>query len=338
MAAFSGPVYASSSKSQNCAGAWAWKTSPEPRSWRAIAASSDNRRLIASTNDGLIYSSSDYGSTWINRTPEGTNPSISQWTSLVSSRDGRNIVAVDFLGGSSQQGVYTSNDFGKSWKLRTLTLEPAYWDIATQSDDGSRLVVGDMSGNIYYSRNNGVNWTKSSYSGQPIFSMTSSSNGRNLAAVVNGGYVITSRDYGANWTQQSATTNLLLNPDIAGSSDGSHLITSSYGPEGKIYTSNDFGVSWAERQTAGSRFWSSVASNGDGSRLVAASSSAKNFFDFGEVSGSLFISIDFGLNWSEIGSAGSRFWNNVVISKDGVRMIASVLEGDLYIGTDSRRR
>lgn len=61
-------------------------------SWRAIASSDDGTKLVACLADwGSIYTSTDSGATWTERTPNAG--ADADWTSVVSSADGVKLVA-----------------------------------------------------------------------------------------------------------------------------------------------------------------------------------------------------------------------------------------------------
>ena len=82
------------------------------------------------------------------------------------------------------------------------------------------------------------------------------------------------------------------------------------------------GSSWVVREASASRAYTGVASSLDGKRLVAAVNS-----------GTLYVSSDFGTNWTSKDS--SRAWTDVASSADGTVMAATVYNGNLYVSTDS---
>ena len=82
------------------------------------------------------------------------------------------------------------------------------------------------------------------------------------------------------------------------------------------------GATWVARETSFSRAYTGVASSLDGKRLVAAVNS-----------GTLYVSSDFGTNWTSKDS--SRAWTDVASSADGTVMAATVYNGNLYVSTDS---
>jgi len=72
-------------------------------SWQSIASSSDGSKLAAVVWDGSLYTSSDSGATWTERTTAGSR----DWSSIASSSDGSKLAAA-VSGGS----IYTSSDSG----------------------------------------------------------------------------------------------------------------------------------------------------------------------------------------------------------------------------------
>ena len=73
------------------------------------------------------------------------------------------------------------------------------------------------------------------------------------------------------------------------------------------------------------RFWRTVASSADGTRLVAIDQSGQG--------GLIYMSSDSGATWTARDSA--RFWNGVAISADGSKLIAAEFAGRLYTSIDS---
>ncbi len=77
----------------------------------------------------------------------------------------------------------------------------------------------------------------------------------------------------------------------------------------------NIGVTWTPRDAA--RFWKSVASSADGSKLVAAVNG-----------GQLYTSAAFGVTWTPRDAA--RYWASVASSADGSKLAAAVYAGQLY--------
>src|SRR4051812_44847416 len=89
----------------NFSSAQSWTQTSAPNDfWVTIACSADATRLMAATETGFIYGSTNLGLTW---TQSINAPSL-EWRCIASSSDGTKWVAA---GG----GIYTSTNFGATW-------------------------------------------------------------------------------------------------------------------------------------------------------------------------------------------------------------------------------
>lgn len=110
--------------------------------WTGIACSADGTKVVATANNGNIYTSGDSGLNWIPRA------SSQSWKCVTSSTDGVNLAAAYSLG-----YIYTSSDSGQTWLQRT-NYAPAgaqAWNTIASSSNGSRLAAAISTGNIYTS-------------------------------------------------------------------------------------------------------------------------------------------------------------------------------------------
>ena len=130
-----------------------------------------------------------------------------------------------------------------------------------------------------------------------------------------------------SWIQTSTPTNDWLG--VACSADGRKLVAVAYGDG--IYTSTNSGATW-DRTSAPSNVWHCVVSSADGQKLVAAAGGS-SFPFFGAVLGTIFMSTNAGLSWSE-SSAPINYWNRLACSGDGSRIIAAA-NGSIYWSSDS---
>lgn len=114
---------------------------------------------------------------------------------------------------------------------------------------------------------------------------------------------------------------------IAASADTSKLVgVDSYGSSdegGYIYTSTDGGLTWTERNSLGSQYWSSVTSSSDGVKLAAT-----------VMDGYIYTSNDAGVTWSTSTSAGMRSWISITSSASGTELVAAEKNGYIYTSTD----
>ena len=73
--------------------------------WQSIASSADGSKLAAVVDGGSVYTSNDYGATWVKQTGAGTR----RWSAIDMSDDGSKLVASFNDGGGY---IYTSVDYG----------------------------------------------------------------------------------------------------------------------------------------------------------------------------------------------------------------------------------
>jgi hypothetical protein len=113
---------------------------------------------------------------------------------------------------------------------------------------------------------------------------------------------------------------------VACSADGNKIVAASNsntnGGAGAIFTTANGGAVWISNSVAKVN-WSSVASSGDGRKLVACGSGSK-----------LYTSNDGGANWTQIwGVIG--FFTGAASSADGSKLLAVSNSGQIYTSIDS---
>jgi len=341
---------------------WVERTSVGYAGWNTITSSEDGTRLFAA-DDAYIYRSTDSGVTWLR------TASYRQWKSVSSSSDGMKVAAVPIEG-----YIYTSMDGGISWTECT-TAGSKRWASISYSSDGTSIAAADGGspyGYIYTSADGGVTWIQRTSAGSNKWkSITSSSNGSKIAAVMtyNDGFgnkyslVYLSTNSGETWSSKYSN-GIYLN-SITSSSDGSRLAVTDW--HGYIYTSQDSGSTWVERQNAGGIFFSSIASSYDGNSFAACgysdsyiyttenkgttwierTSSGKRNWGFivsssdcqklaaYECYGYIYTSPDGGVTWIQRTSAGMKDWQSLASSSDGTRLAATAWDGYVYISADS---
>jgi len=229
---------------------------------KSIASSYDGKKLAAVS--GYIYTSTDSGNTWVQRTSAGAFG----WTSIASSADGTKLVATVGSKNGPSGYIYTSNDSGDTWVQHTSAGLRA-WMLVTSSADGSKLAAVVYNGYIYTSTDFGNTWIQKTFDATRYWnSIASSVDGTKLiAAASNSNYLYTSIDSGNTWVQQTSA-GLRSWYSVASSADGTKLAAVVW--NGYIYTSIDSGNTWVQQTSSGSRYWSSIASSVDGVKLVAA--------------------------------------------------------------------
>lgn len=297
----------------------AWAVGDQDLLWQCVASDADGSHLIAGLlvaggflgpPVGRLYTSSDYGASWVERQPAG-NVNL-DWSRVASDADGSHLVA-GVLGGR----LYTSADFGVTWTERQPAGPADVSWIGVASDaTGANIIAAVFVGRVYTSVDGGLNWVERNPWGgvaidRPWTEAASDSDGSNLmvcgAGV--GGRLWTSADFGATWIERTpgGAANLFWE-GVASDADGSNLIAaSSVFPTdlipnlaGRIWTSADSGATWTERQPYGAMdvYWGKVASNSDGTKLMAGVKYLASAFP-PLFAASLWRSVDSGATWTE---------------------------------------
>jgi photosystem II stability/assembly factor-like uncharacterized protein len=293
--------------------------------WTCISLSSNGQYQSAVVNGGSIYTSNDYGSTWVANTSEST-PTSANWSSVsISSASGQYQSAV-VNGGS----IYTSNDYGQTWTQNTSANTPttANWNSISLSSTGQYQTAVASNGSIYTSPDSGQTWTPNTSAPSGVNwwdSVSISSTGQYQTAVVNGGSIYTSLDSGNTWTPNaSAPTGVIWN-SVSISSTGQYQSAVVNG--GSIYTSLDSGKTWIPNTSAPTGVnWNSISLNSTGEYQSAVVNG-----------GSIYTSNDNGLTWSQITSglpSPSALWVSIAISSSGQYQSAVVNGGSIYFSSD----
>jgi photosystem II stability/assembly factor-like uncharacterized protein len=127
-----------------------WTAAAAPSNhWVAVASSADGTKLIALPFDGLVYISSDSGTTWT------SNNVTAYWRSIACSADGTKAVAV-----ANPGQIYTSTNSGISWSSHFVSGSKTGFGSVASSSDGTRLVASGSEGSapIFVSTNSGNTW------------------------------------------------------------------------------------------------------------------------------------------------------------------------------------
>ena len=112
---------------------------------------------------------------------------------------------------------------------------------------------------------------------------------------------------------------------LATMSDDAKFLAVTTGSK-QLYTSNDYGVNWANKSSALPISWSAMAMSQDGKYFTAMLNG-----------GRLYTSKDFGGSWQDKSAgdiSGERNWKNIAMSGDGKYQVALVEGGHLYASND----
>lgn len=204
----------------------------------------------------------------------------------------------------------------------------------------------------------GVNWVKCTTAGLRNWnSACAAKNSAFLAACAVNGYIYTSSDYGSNWTEQIGSGRMEWQ-EICCSADGTIVYATKR--FGATYKSSDSGVSWSvltgpstgstgsiacsdDGQTVAYRvsstqiavstnsgltfFTRSVAGLSSLSRLCMSRDGLKIFCIDGVSTGSVMVSSDFGVSWTNITPASMSNGHDICCSGDGNIVITASASG-----------
>ena len=266
-------------------------------SWLSGSLSSTGQYQSVVVGSGNIWTSSNFGVTWTERTTGSTR----SWSTISLSSTGQYQSAV-----VDGRNIWTSSDFGVTWTERT-TGSTREWKFISLSSTGQYQSAVVNGGNIWTSSDFGVTWTERSGPGSGLSISLSRTGQYQSTGKSNGGKIWTSSDYGVSWTSISSTPGDLLWVSISLSGTGQYqsAVEEFYASTGgKIWTSSNFGVTWTERTAPGSQKWYSISLSSTGQYQSAVVDG-----------GNIWTSSDFGVSWTS--RATTLKWNSISLSSSG---------------------
>jgi hypothetical protein len=302
------------------------------KSAMAVASSSSS---VSSITSDISAFDAEYNFATVWSQIANTSSSTRFWTSVAMSLTGEYQTAVDY-GPSFNDNVtggyiYTSNDFGSTWKQRAVKKT---WIAVAMSTSGqyqsASYATGVSNGYIYISSSYGVYWYISP--GSPnltINSLTIASQGDIQYASVNGGFFLASSTYGNNWYQSTTNgTGSGLWQTISTNSSGQFVCFA--GNSTYIYTSVDKGVTINKASNVTGNWNSSSVSYSGQYMIVCAGAyaSSSNIVKLGSTGtaslpGNLYMSSNFGTSFYLVNPTITTQWTSVAMSGTGQYIIAT---------------
>jgi len=300
------------------------------KNWYSVSMSSTGQYQSAVVNGGNIWTSSDYGVNWTERTTGATRG----WMSISSSSTGQYQTAMVWNG-----NIWTSSNFGVNWVDRTTgtTAVNKNWRSVSLSSTGQYQTAVATYNNIWVSSDFGVNWvdrtTGTTAENNNWYSVSISSTGQYQTAVVtSSGNIWVSSNFGVNWVDRTTGTTG-ANKDwysVSLSSTGQYQTALWFGASGNIWGSSNFGVTWNDRTTgttAANKTWLSVSISSTGQYQTAVVNG----------NGNIWVSSDFGVTWVDRTTgttAANKVWLYVSLSSTGQYQSAIVSTGLIYFSRD----
>lgn len=329
--------------------------------YSSIASSADGSRLIAGVEDGgsgeegPLYVSDDYGTTWEDISETVASEIQHDWVSVDMSNNGQVMVAAsDYaysLIADEEYGgrVMVSENGGDTWADVTPHDEGDgiinYWRHVVVSGDGGTLVALSDSDyeHVYVSEDGGDNWTPrlvdEDWGMDEWFSLAISDDGTKIlfggeSWESGNGEAYLSEDSGATWDNVTPPTGFWEdNIEVVMNASGTKFGAAASGWDGEdsVFVSTNSGTDWTEVTPEFSddedMFWNAMAMSDDGSKIAVGDSNS---------TGNLFFSEDDGLNWTEeIPGAAFEdeviFWTSFDFNSDGSRFVGAGGE-EVYTG------
>ena len=312
-----------------------------------MALSSTGQYQTAVVYSGQIFTSTDFGVTWTERTTGATR----NWYSVSLSSTGQYQTAVVYSG-----QIFTSTDFGVTWVQRsTSTRTNAFTRIKSSASGQYQLATsgptGNTNGQLYVSSDYGRTWMPRRGLGTWLGGAVSATGGvmttfsTPTAATAT---ILRSTDYGTTFTDIPGTTLTGTTYWRAIAATNSAAVQTALAYGGAIYRSADYGSTWsntgitidgnASANTVTPRNWQDIAVSAETGAIQVTCVSG----------GYLYVSADTGANWASSSTVSidgvatqttNRVWQAVAVSANGQYGLACVnstsASGFLYRSTDS---
>ena len=295
---------------------WTIQTGSGSRGWTAITSSSDGTKLAAVVYGGDIWTSTDSGVTWANKT---ASLGVQNWSSITSSSDGSVLAAATVNGGN----VYVSTTTGATWTPATSMY--GTWGHIVSSSDGTKLVVsGGFGGALWRSADTGATWSQLTALGTTTpglgwNGLTSSTDGTKIVTDQYNGHVFASSNSGATWA--TTTAPVAQWGLLAASGDGSKVAGSANWDTYGFYVSTSTATTWTGYPSGlGGGVQVYLGYSSDGTTLMRA------------VNGDyLYISTNDGLTWAQQTFVGTSTWDGIVVDASSTK--AAMITNGGYIWT-----
>jgi hypothetical protein len=338
-----GTIFTSSNYGVN----WVVRTTAGNKNWLSVSVSSSGLFQTAVVNDGTIYTSSDYGVNWNERNAIVGNK---RWFSVSISSTGQYQTAVVNNG-----TISTSSNYGTNWTQTTAVNKE--WVSVSISYTGQFQIAAVANQTIYISSDYGVNWVEKTSSGNKSWrSVSISSTGVYQTAVADGatGSINTSvaTSKSSSYTIQPVNLSLdsmnniyisgrystditlynstyIANPTFVTLSNvfGNHIFIAKYNRDGS-------GL-WAMKNNIVENTW--ISTNSDSVQWNGIAMSSNGQYQTAVVlGGRIYVSNDFGNNWTQKMTDASRAWYGIAMSSTGQYQTATdTYGGYIYVSTDT---
>ena len=276
----------------DASGVGMWTAIGRGTAYTGCAYSYDGKTWFLSQTSGSLFGTS------VNVLTERYAP-VADWRTVAINSTGQ----IQFA--AAQGGlVWRSMDCGVTWSA--LTLPSRNWVSVAVSSTGQYVVAASSDGSVdrlYNSSDYGVTWVGRGYGSPSWVRVVISASGQYQVGVASGVAIQISRDYGVTWVVPNSITSAQDWNGVAISSSGQYITAVGNGQF--IQQSSDYGVSFTARSSAWN--WSCVAMSSTGQIQIGSNNN----------SNLLYVSINYGVDWTPSSAPSGTRYRSVAISSTG---------------------
>ncbi|MFA6094871.1 MAG: peptidoglycan-binding protein [Candidatus Paceibacterota bacterium] len=308
---------------------WGQQTAGGSHYWDSITSSADGSKLVAvagsSSAGDYIYTSIDSGTTFVLRlAPQYDSNALVKLSSCSSASE---ILNPPHLNTNNKLTIIAANSSSVQSSSVTFQYMPPVPVVSiTYPVEGAIHTPSDWHSPEFIS----TNTTACYYSWSPIQSMQRfwyaadiSADGTKLV-VSDYEHVFTSVNSGATWISQTGQGGQDWGwESVAMSDDGQRIVGADWIAYATMYISADGGVTWTKaivNDPPSNKIFAYVTTSSDGMRMAATTNN-----------GYIYTSVDGGLVWNKQNGSGSKYWNQISSSANGMTLVAVVGGGSEYV-------
>lgn len=303
----------------SAAGSYAWTSitgGPSSTFCNGITTSADGKYMVCPNELGDLYTSSDYGATWVDQ----TSMNAGGYFEASTSSTGQYMVVSDL-----NNNLYLSSNYGSTWSSISSPTNSGISSIVMTSD-ASYFALVNSSNVVYTSTDKGANWSTVPISGaSSLQSLSMSADGQYIYAAdafTQGSQIYVSSNHGTNWApKQASSVNSWAR--VYSSSTGQYAVATN--ARNGVYLSVDYGATWNFVTIPSmSSVYTAVIST-DGKTILAADQ---------DTNGYIYESYDGGQTWAQDTGLGPHAdgYYSLGASYDTSRVTLINEDGGAYVG------
>jgi uncharacterized repeat protein (TIGR01451 family) len=209
-----------------------------------VGVSHDGRTLYIA-NAGQIFSSTDRGATWVQRTPISTDPVATTYSLVVDPTDANSVYVSIQLTTAALVQVQATHDGGATWQVLSSDPTSLVPVLAINPANPAQLWSARSDG-LSTSVDRGLHWSNL-LPGIPIVAVGLAAQNPNIVYAVSvSGVVYRSADNGAHWT--SATASISAGQPTTLAVDPAQSVRVLVGGLAGVAGSSDSGSTWAAQE------------------------------------------------------------------------------------------